>query len=200
MGQGGPRGRRQAGVGPKPCPLFHGFLPMREPTADARFARCWHGMSPGSAKPRPVLRVGSIFSECQPFGQEAARLNKPDRCRAVFRAQPPVIDTPRSRSRKSPRCGPDDIAPDRGCLARSATDRNTARSAHGSDRFSARARTRLARACSRRVCDRTSRSDWPRSGDRRGRAPSTDRSRRHSRCGRRPPHRPRDNRPWMQDC
>ncbi len=81
----------------------------------------------------------------------AAILNKRGRCPAVFPVLPPVTDTPRSRSRKSQRFGSDDIAPDRGCPVRSATDRNTARSAPGSGRLSARARTRLARACSRRV-------------------------------------------------
>src|SRR5271154_2506158 len=82
--------------------------------------------------------VGSVPNSDMAFGARpmrpmngvAARLNKRDRCRAVFRVQPPVTDTPRSRSRKSQLSGLDDIAPDRGCPAQSATDRNTATSAH----------------------------------------------------------------------
>ena len=52
----------------------------------------------------------------------------------------------------------------------------------------------LRRPCSRRACDRSSRSDWRRRRCRRGRAPSTARSRRHSRRGHRSWRRPRDNR------
>jgi hypothetical protein len=55
------------------------------------------------------------------------------------------------------------------------------------------ARIRSARPCSRRACGRNSRSDWrPRRCHRDG-APSTARSRRHSRCGHRSWCRPRDN-------
>src|ERR1700738_440988 len=64
-----------------------------------------------------------------------------------------MTDTPRNRSRKSRRSGSDDIAPDRGCPVRSATDRNTAKSAHGTDLLSVRGRPGFARACVRRAFD-----------------------------------------------
>ena len=115
----------------------------------------------------------------------AITLNKRARCRAAFRAPRPTTGTPRSQFRKSPRSGSDDTTPGRDCPARFATARNTARSARGSDPLSARARTRFARACSRRACDRSNRSGWRRWRCRRGRAPLAVRSRRHNRCGHR---------------
>ncbi len=131
----------------------------------------------------------SLARPTRSLNRVAAILNRQGLRRAVFPAPPPKTDIPRSRFRRSQRSGSNDIPPARGCPARSATDRNSSRSAHGSDRLSAPARTRLARACSRRACDRNSRSNWPRSGDHRGRAPSAARSRRHSRCARRSLHR-----------
>src|SRR5258708_6552567 len=77
----------------------------------------------------------------------ASQVSKRARSRAPLRAKRPRTGTPHSRSRKSQRSGSDDIAHDRGCPDGSATGRNIARSAHGSDLISAHARTRFVKAC-----------------------------------------------------
>ena len=83
--------------------------------------------------------------------------------------QRPILLAARAADRRD--AARDDTTPGRDCPARSATGRNTARSARGSGPPSARARTRSATACSRRACDRNSRSGWRRRRCRRGRAP-----------------------------
>jgi hypothetical protein len=102
-----------------------------------------------------------------------------DRCASSrpqrLRARAALRNCPSMKYHRSERC-PAFLhfrAFDRDCPAQFATGRNTEVSAWFGSVFSARARTSPARICSRRACDRNSRSDCPRSGDRHGHVPLT---------------------------